>query len=216
MQTVDSTTTSAPVTRVPLAARLAAGALIGLAIGTATSFAQTSLDGAWQALANSASPWLLGAFVAGAIQTRPGWAVPVGLVSCVLEVVAYYVCTGARGYPSSNAIVAFWVACAVVGGPLFAWAGWTWRRASARLRPVGGSFLPATFLAEAIGTYQLRLHYSGDVVLYTAIGLALLAVVAFSTRRPVTTACATTAVAIFGIAVYWLGLDAVAGATFGA
>lgn len=75
---------------------------------------------------------------------------------------------------------------------------------------------PATFIAEAIGTYQLRLHYPGDVVVYAAIGLALLAVTALSTRRPVLTVLATAGIAIIGIVVYWLGLDAVAGTTFGA
>jgi hypothetical protein len=186
--------------------RLAVGLLIGFLVGTATSFAQAELGGTWQALSNSASPWLLGAFAAGAIQLRWGWAAAAGLGACVLEVVAYYLVTSLRGYPVNYTWIVFWVVCAVIGGPVFGWAGWAWRRAAADLRPVGGAFLPATFIAEAIGTYQLRLHYAGPVVLYTVIGLALLVVVAITTRRPGRAVLATAGFAIVGIAVYWLGL----------
>jgi hypothetical protein len=154
--------------------------------------------------------------VAGTIQVRRNWAIVVGLGTCLLEVAAYYVITPLRGHPANRSEIVFWGLCALVGGPIFGWAGWTWRRDDSAQRPIGGSFLPATFLAEAIGTYQVRLHYRGDVVLYAIIGLVLLAVIAISTRRPARTLAATAVVAAIGIVVYWLGVDAAAGTTFGA
>jgi hypothetical protein len=132
----------------------------------------------------------------------------------VLEVVAYYGVTSVRGYPVGHTEITFWGVCAVIGGPIFGCAGWAWRRAKSQLQPVGGAFLPATFIAEAIGTYQLRLHYHGDVFLYVAIGVVLLVVVATSTRRPARALLATAGLTMIGT-IYWLALDAVAGATFG-
>lgn len=196
-------------TRIPAAGRAGIAVLVGIAIGAATSFGQAWLPDSWVAVTNSASPWLLGAFVAGALQVRRGWAVPAGLVCCLLEVLAYYVITPLRGYPVDRTEIVFWACCAIVGGPLFGWAGWAWLRAGDRLRPVGAAFLPATFLAEAIGSYQLRLHYESDVLLYTVIGLVLLAVVAARTRRPTRTVLTTAALTAVGIAAYWLVLDSV-------
>ncbi len=198
----------------------AGAALVGLVIATATSFAQAWLNGSWQALANSASPFLLGAFVAGAIQVRRAVAITAGLGSCVLEVVAYYIVTSARGFAVSTSEILFWGVCAMVGGPVFGWAGWAWRRAPLPLRAVGAAFLPATFVAEAIGTYLLRLHYGADAVLFAVIGIVAFAVLTWRThpaRAVLATAGLTTAVlTVVGIALYWLGLDAAAGVAFGA
>lgn len=77
--------------------RLAIGALIGLAIGTATSYGQEDLGNHWQSLANAASPWLLGAFLAGAFQRNRNLAIIGGGLACLLEVVGYYVVTSLRG-----------------------------------------------------------------------------------------------------------------------
>jgi Family of unknown function (DUF6518) len=163
--------------------RLGSGLAIGAAIGVATSFAQARLPMPWAALANSASPWLAGGFAAGALQSRRGTAVAAGLSACVLEVLGYYVISMARGFPASHAYVVFWIVCALVGGPLFGLAGWTWRRETGRPRVIGAAFLPGTFIAEAIGAYLLRLHYTADAVLYLVIGTILLVVTAWPVRR---------------------------------
>jgi hypothetical protein len=195
-----------------------AAAAIGIVVGIVTSFAQAQLHTPWAALANSASPWLLGGFAAGALQTRRIAAVVAGLGTCVLEVVGYYVTAAARGYPVNRGEIVFWVVSAVFGGPLFGWAGWTWWRAADRFRPWGAGLAPATFLAEAIGTYELRLHYQSTVVLYVAIGLVLLAVVTLPSRaeskRPLAVITSTAAATLVGIIIYWQLLDVVAGAHF--
>jgi hypothetical protein len=197
-------------------ARLAGAALVGVVLGTATSFAQAWLNGNWQALANSASPWLLGAFVAGAIQTQRVRAIWAGLGACFLEVAAYYIVTAVRGYAVSHSEILFWSVCAVLGGPLFG-CGWAWRRANVQLRPVGAAFLPATFIAEAIGTYAIRLNYHQDAAMFGLIGLVILAaMLATLTRLRSRIMLATAGLAVVDIGVYWLGLNVMAGAAFGA
>jgi hypothetical protein len=194
--------------------------LIGVAIGAATSVGQAHLSLPWSSLVNSASPWLLGGFVAGAIQQRQRTGIAAGLLACVTEVVAYYAVTQARGYPARGSEVAFWVVTALIGGPLFGWGGWAWRRGPARLRPVGAGLAGATFLAEAVGTYDLRLHYESTVILYLLVGVALTVAVALTSatvrRRPAALAASTVVFSIVGVLVYWLGLTAVAGSSFSA
>ncbi len=159
-----------------LAARLAVAVAIGVVVGVGTSFAQAQLDLPWAALANSASPWLLAGFAAGAIQFRRGTAIAAGFVTCALEVASYYATSVARGFPVSHAWIAFWAGAALVGGPIAGWAGWAWRRATAWWQALGASFAAGTFLAEGLGAYQFRLHYESAAILYLVIGVAMLAV----------------------------------------
>src|ERR1700761_6771404 len=170
MQSLRYDQRSRPGTRTRTVARLALGCGLGAAIGVGTSFAQARLPPPWDALANSASPWLAGGFVAGALQSRRAVAVAAGLSACVLEVLGYYVTSMSRGFPASHAYIAFWTVCALAGGPLFGLAGWAWRRGAGRPRLIGAAFLPGTFIAEAVGAYLLRLHDASAAVLYLAIG----------------------------------------------
>jgi hypothetical protein len=111
------------------------------------------------------------------------------------EVLSYYVTSMARGFPASHAYIVFWTVCALAGGPLFGLAGWAWRRATGRARAIGAAFLPGTFIAEGIG-------------------VALLAVIAWSVRR-LDLVLWTGAVTVIGAIAYGL-LEAIAGTTVGA
>ena len=197
------------------AARLGAVIAIGVAIGVATSFAQARLSMPWAALANSASPWLAGGFVAGALQSRRGTAIAAGLSACVLEVLGYYVTSMARGFPASHAYIIFWTVCALAGGPVFGLAGWAWRRETGRARAIGAAFLPGTFIAEGIGAYLLRLHYDSAAALYLVIGAALLIVVAWPVRR-LDLLIWTGAVTVAGLIAFGPLLEAVMGTAVGA
>jgi hypothetical protein len=79
--------------------------------------------------------------------------------------------------------------------------------------------LAATWLAEAIGTYQLRLGYRSAAILFLVIGLALLVVVVLASRplrhRLVATAGITILTGLVGIVVYWQLLAALAGNNLG-
>ena len=195
-------------------AQLGSGLAIGAGIGVTTSFLQARLPMPWDALANSASPWLAGGFAAGALQYRRGTAVAAGLSACVLEVVSYYVTSMARGFTASHGYVVFWTVCALVGGPLFGLAGWGWRHETGRRAAISAAFLPGTFFAEAAGSYLLRLHYVPDAVLYLAIGAVLLVVVWPAGRLNLL--AWTAAVTVIGLIAYGPLLAATMGITVGA
>jgi hypothetical protein len=151
---------------------------LGLVTGAVTSVLQKYLGFPWLSLVNAASPWLAPAFVAGALQRRPGVAAVAGLGTCLFELLGYYLTTAVRGYYASggHGILLFWTACAVVGGPVFGSAGSLWRQAPARLRGLGTSVLTAAFLAEALVAYAWRLHYWSSAVLFAVVGVVLFAV----------------------------------------
>jgi hypothetical protein len=168
----------APIRAAP--ARVAVAALAGLAMGCATSFGQTYLDGALNALVNSASAWLVAPFLVGALMRTPGGALAAGLATCALQLVGYYVTAEARGYSAGGAIVLFWAGCAAIGGPLFGLAGRRWR-----LRPqdIGATVLAAAFLAEGLWVYLIELGYLATAALWLAIGVALALTLARSAAR---------------------------------
>jgi hypothetical protein len=183
--------------------RAGAALLAGAAIGALTSVLQQRLDLPWFALVDASSPWLLGGFIAGALQSRLRLAVAAGLAACVLEVAAYYAANAARGYGELSTVMGFWTVCAVIGGPVFGWAGWAWLRGRGCARAVGAAFLPATFLAESVGSYWLELHYMSSFALFAVIGAALLAVVAWPARRLIVlTLGSTVLLSALGVVLY--------------
>jgi Family of unknown function (DUF6518) len=155
------------------------GALTGAAMGVATALAQPHVYLPWSVLVNSSSPWLLAAFVAGALRRRPWPAAVAGLATCLVEVGAYFLTWSARHVLVPNAYGSFWTLCAIVGGPAAGLAGWGWRRGRERVHALGAAFLPGTFIAEAFGAYGLRLHYEPAVAMFLAIGVVLFALMAW-------------------------------------
>ena len=152
---------------------------IGIAIGVLTSYGQAVADVPWSALVNSASPWLAGAFAAGALAIRARPAAVAGPLACSLEVAGYYVTTVLRGYAVAETEIVFWSVCALVGGPIFGAAGHLWWRSR---RPLAAMLLPAAFLAEGIGLYAVVLHYRSTAVLYSLIGVGLAVLFALRVR----------------------------------
>ena len=194
----------------PAAWPLAAAAVIGIAIGAATALLQPHLSLPWSALVNSASPWLLGGFAAGALAARRRLALAAGLSACAVMVAAYYITAAAIELPVARSLGAFWLACALVGGPVSGLAGWAWRRGSGRARAYGAAFPSGTFIAEAIGAYGFRLHYHPAAALFLLIGLVLLCLLI--RRVPWTGFLAWTVVfVVAGAIVYGPLLDAVVG-----
>jgi hypothetical protein len=145
----------------------------GLAVGVLTSFGQKHLSGALNALVNSASAWLLAPFFVGSRMPTRRSAAIAGLTVCALQLVGYYATTELRGFSAGRAIITFWAACAVVGGPLFGVAGHLWHKGPASLRGLGGTALPAAFLAEGLWSYVHQLHYYGTAALWFGIAVAL-------------------------------------------
>jgi Family of unknown function (DUF6518) len=199
----------------PAAARpIAAAVAIGIAIGAVTALVQPHLSAPWSALANSASPWLLGGFAAGALAARRRLAVAAGLSACAVMVAAYYATAAAMEMPVARYLGAFWLACAVAGGPVSGLAGWAWRRGRGRARAYGAAFPPGTFIAEAVGAYGFRLHYQPAVELFLLIGVALLLLLFRRVPRAGFVGW-TVVFVVAGALVYGPLLDAVVGTSSG-
>jgi hypothetical protein len=200
------------------------GALIGAVIGVATALTQPYAHQPWSVLVNSASPWLVAAFAAGALRARPAPAALAGLATCLVEVLAYFATWAARHVLVPNAYGSFWTLCALAGGPAAGLAGWAWLYGNTRLHALGAAFLPATCLAEAFGGYGLRLHYGPGVALFLLLGIALFALLAWpgtalgAITAPVRGRAVLAWTAFFtmaGILIYGPLLNAVVGITSG-
>jgi hypothetical protein len=152
---------------------LAAVLVVGLGVGILTSFGQSVLDRPWAALANSASAWLLPAFLVGVLAPSVRRGALGGLACCLLELVGYYVTAEARGFPAGGAIVAFWVGCAVLGGPLFGAAGRVWRAGPPVWWPASAALPTAAFAAEGVYVHLLDLGYRSTGILWLAIAAVL-------------------------------------------
>ena len=149
-----------------------ASPLLGVGAGVSTSFMQGWLAEPWSTLANSASPWLVVAFLVGCLQRGVPMAAVLGAFTCLGEVAGYYGASAARDFGVSAGFVAVWVVCGVVGGPVFGACGRLARGGGTRIAAAVGAVAPAaTFLGEGIGSYWLRLGYHQDAVLYVAIGV---------------------------------------------
>ena len=147
--------------------------VLGLGVGVLTSLGQGQLDRPFAAFCNSASAWLVAPFLVGALMATRRSALLAGLLTCLLQLVGYYVTAHVRGFAAGN-IVVFWTLCALVGGPLFGLAGNLWRSGGRNTRGVGGTALPAAFAAEGLWLYHHELHYESTAVLWLSVAAVLL------------------------------------------
>jgi hypothetical protein len=196
------------------------GAVIGALIGVGTALVQPYVGQPWSALVNSSSPWLLGGFIVGALHRGRGPAALAGLATLLVEVGAYFAAADTLAIPVMHDYVLFWTVCAVAGGPVAGYAGWSWRRGGPRAHGFGAAFLPASFIAEAFGGYGLRLHYEPGLTMFLVIGVALFALMAWpgTGPRPIVTGARglemlawTAAFSVAGILIYGPLLNAVVG-----
>jgi hypothetical protein len=156
-----------------LGARVALVVVPGLAIGVLTSLGQTYLSGALNAFVNSASAWLIAPFFVGSRMTSSRGAAAAGFAVWALQIVGYYATSELRGFSSGGAVLLFWTACALVGGPIFGGAGELWRTGTDRTRGLGAAVLAAAFLAEGAWVYVHELRYYDTAALWIGIGLVL-------------------------------------------
>jgi len=149
----------------------------GLAAGVATQLGQGLLPDGWSQAANAISPWLLVAFLLGSRMPDRRWAALAGIAALVLALVGYYAMVQVRfGYGASTSSLLLWGSAALVGGPVFGIAGWSWRFETAWRRAVAIGLLAACAIAE--GVYLVRIlpdpaAGAGFVVVGALIPLAL-------------------------------------------
>jgi uncharacterized protein DUF6518 len=121
--------------------------VVGIGLGVVTQLAQGLLPTGWSQAANSIAPWLLVAFLVGAAQ--PGWrsAAVAGGATLLLALAGYYAMTLLRFAIGAGPVLLFWIIGAVVGGPVFGAAGWSWKHGRRPALALG--LLAAAFIAEA-------------------------------------------------------------------
>jgi len=138
------------------AGRVGLIAAVGLLAGVATQLGQSLLpDGVSQA-ANSISPWLLVAFVLGSRMPDRRWAALAGFGALAFALLGYYGMVQLRfGYGGSTGALVLWGIGALVGGPVFGVAGWTWRFEDGWRRATAIGLLAAAAIAE--GGYLIRI-----------------------------------------------------------
>ena len=124
---------------------------VGLATGALTQVGQSVLPDGWSQAANAISPWLLVAFLVGAVMPDRRWAVAGGILVLLLALVGYYAMIQLRyGYGGGTGSWVFWGLGAVVGGPVFGLAGRSWRVGSQGQRVVAIGLLCAVAVTEGI------------------------------------------------------------------
>jgi hypothetical protein len=131
--------------------RVALVAVVGLLLGVATQIGQGALPDDWSHIANSISPWLLVAFLLGSRMPDRSWAAAAGFGALVFALVGYYGMVQLRyGYGGSTGALVLWGIAALVGGPVFGVAGWTWRFEDGWRRAAAIGLLAAVAIAEGI------------------------------------------------------------------
>ncbi|MFC0862399.1 DUF6518 family protein [Sphaerimonospora cavernae] len=130
--------------------------VVGLVGGALTSFGQSVLTGGWHALVNSASPWVMIAFLVG-LGARGRWprAVVAGLVSQVGLVVGYYATSELRGFAAGMSAVVIWVVASLVAGPAYGAAGALLADRRRRVRSVAAGVPGSVWVMEGAHFFSL-------------------------------------------------------------
>ncbi len=128
---------------------LLAALLLGALLAALSSFGDGSGIVIVNALANAASPWLLTAFGAGALQRTMGRAAVAGLLALLVALAWYYGRFVVDGVAAPVALIVAWSFIVAVAGPLMGTVGWSWAARTDRWRTLSVSLLAAALLAEA-------------------------------------------------------------------
>ncbi|MFI8004711.1 DUF6518 family protein [Streptomyces sp. NPDC086010] len=124
---------------------------VGLLGGVLTSFGQGLLNGGWNAVVNSAAPWVTVALFIGML--APGrWrrAAIAGPISQVGLVVGYYAAAELRSFPVAMSGVVIWIVAGVVAGPVYGAAGALLRSSRRRIRTFAAGVTGSIWLMEGI------------------------------------------------------------------
>ena len=178
--------------------------LSGLLVGAVTNVLQGVLPNALQALSNSGSVWSTAAFVAGAVvKVRGRTAVVAGTAIEIGAVVGYYAYAELfRDGMGSLAWPLFWLAVALVAGPIFGTAGAWWRTGEDWRRTAGPALLGGVFGMDAVW-YEFALAYHGDAIGYGVVGALIPLLLGRTTRDRLVGLAAAAVLSVLAAAVLW-------------
>ncbi len=136
----------------PTARRIGLIAVVGLATGVVSQFAQDLLPDGWSQIGNAISPWLLVAFLLGSVMPDRRWAAGAGVAALLLAVVGFFATTTIRfGIGGGTGALVFWTLGSLVGGSVFGLAGQLWRTSEdTRIRAAAVGLVAAVFVAEGV------------------------------------------------------------------
>ncbi|WNV86306.1 DUF6518 family protein [Umezawaea sp. Da 62-37] len=202
---MSTTTTTRPASAAASTAMSAGAALIaGLFVGALTNVLQGVLPDGLQALSNSGSVWSAAAFAAGAMAILPRVAVLAGTVTEVGAVVGYYAYAElVRDGMGDLAYPLFWLAIALVAGPLFGTAGAWWRTGIGWRRVAGPALLGAVFGMDALW-YQFALGYHGNAIGYGVVGLLVPVLLGSTTRLRLIGVAAAAVLSVVAVGALWV------------
>ena len=153
--------------------------VVALTLGVLTAFAQGWLPEQLGSLANSAGTWALAAFIlALLVSTTAQEAVAFGSLSLLGLLAGYVVGAQTRDVPSSTTTVAFWIAAALIAGPLLGLSAYWIKSRRDLLAAIGVGLVSGVLIGEGIyGLTQIAdttypPYWWGEIV----VGLILLVV----------------------------------------
>lgn len=185
-------------------AQMAIPVVAGLLTGVLTLALQAVLPEALNRLANSGAIWVTVAFAVGAIATSWRTAALAGTVTLLLAVAGYYAAAAVAGAGISTGSLLIWGGTAIVGGPVFGAAGWTWRTRRDRADALAAALLGGVYLAEGVYTLLLVPAMAAAGVVEVVIGLGLAAALPRSRAHRSTALLLLVPLTIVGLAGFWL------------
>lgn len=185
--------------------------VVALALGALTSSAQGWLPEQVASLANSAAPWCAVAFLLALPARSARSAAAIGALVLGALVAGYYLTSDLRGFGVSTRAVAFWVAAAVVAGPVLGLAAHLVRRGEGLLAGaacgvpagllVGESLYGMLFVAATTSPTYWVVEVVAGVVLLVVLAAARLR------RRTEVAAAVLTAALVAGVVLGLLAGD---------
>ena len=115
-------------------------------------------------------PWLLAAFAAGSISKKRTLAALTGFATLLAMLLGYYWIGNLDAGAEIAHTFRFWLAIALVAGPIMGWAGWAWLGPIPFERIVAISVLVGCLVAE--GAFFWSYGHRTVPVVEVAIGLA--------------------------------------------
>lgn len=176
----------------------------GAVLGAVSVYPYQYVSGSAHVLGNSAVIWLLLPFGVGVLAGEPVRGAIAGGVALLATVLGFYSVMQLL-FPSAHfgAFAMFWLAAAMVGGPVFGAAGSWWRTGTPAGTGLASALLGAAFIAEAVA-FQASMGTDAAVVAEAVAGTALTVALARGWRGRLTAVAALPVLVALGIAGWHL------------
>lgn len=160
------------------------------------------LDAKWNRLANSGAIWLAVAFAVGSRMASGREAAIAGIATLLLALVGYQLAARVVGASISGAGLVNWSGTALVGGPVYGFAGRRWEAGPGRGRILAIALLGAVFVAEGAYTLLAIPDLARTGWVEVIVGLALPVLLGRGVRERVAAVALLLPLALLGLLVF--------------